>query len=194
MTPIIFFTLGITNTFNIFRIEEELGIEDKYTLTSHENDNEYSALVDTRTFLYVEQITSAIKHDYVLLGHSIARGHESATFGSTSKSDSNGLGERASCEVSILNIFNYFGIIGVLIYFLIFLQASYKAIFCSNNSYLPIIGIYIAFRWTFSWIEDFSRFDLNYLFLWTMIGICYSRQYRQMNNQQFALWIKKIIS
>jgi hypothetical protein len=193
VTPFIFFILGVTHAFNIFRIEEELGIKDKYTFKSHESENEYSALTDTRTFLYVEQITSAIKHDYLLLGHSIARGHESTAFGSTSKSDSNGLGERASCEVSILNIFNYFGVIGVIIYFLIFFQASYKAIFKTNNSYLPIIGIYIAFRWNFSWIEDFSKFDLNYLFLWIMIGICYSPIYRQMNNQQFALWIKNII-
>lgn len=194
ISPFVFFILGITNTFNIFHIEEELGIEDKYTLKSQENADEYSALTDTRTFLYAEQISSAIKHEYLLFGHTIARGHESPTFGSTSKNDSNGLGERASCEVSILNIFNYFGIVGVVIYFFIFFIASYKAIFQTNNSYLPIIGIYIAFRWTFSWIEDFSKFDLNYLLLWIMIGICYSPKYRQMNNQQFTLWIKQIIS
>ena len=78
--PFIFFTLGVTNTFNIFKIEEELGLEDKYTLANSKG-TEYSALIDTRTFLYAEEISSAINNNYVILGRSIARGYDSAAFG-----------------------------------------------------------------------------------------------------------------
>ena len=81
--------------------------------------------------------------------------------------------ERQSCEVSILNIFNYFGLIGVTLYCFIFLQASFLAIYKSRNRIIPVIGLYISFRWLFAFIEDFSRFDLNYMFLWLMIGMCY---------------------
>lgn len=191
--PIILFTLGATGIFNIFKIEEELNLKDTYTMTS-EYGNEYSALVDTRTGLYIEEIESAINNDYVIYGRSIARGYDSQLFGeSINELTQTQRGERGSCETSILNIFNYFGLIGVCIYMLIFWKAAYLAISHSNNSFLPVIGIYVAFRWSFAWIEDFSRFDLNYMFLWILIAICYSPIYRKMNNQEFKQLFNRIL-
>lgn len=195
LAPPIFFTLGATEIFNIFKIEEEFGLDkDKYIRESRTSGTEYSILGDTRTFLYAEEISSALQHNYVLQGRSIARGYDSISFGEgIDKALGIKRGERQSCETSILNIFNYFGIIGVILYLFIFFMAAYKAIFKSKNQYIPIIGIYVAFRWLFAWIEDFSRFDLNYLFLWIMIGICYSPIFRSMNNQEFKSWFKTLI-
>ncbi len=192
ISPIILLILGITNTFNIFKIGEELGIDEKYTMTNSSGEK-YSALTDTRTLLYVEQIESALKHDYVIYGRSIARGHDSALFGDfVDEQTGTSRGERQKCETSILNIFNYFGLVGVLIYFIIFAKASYTAINKSSNSYIPIIGIYVAFRWLYAWVEDFSNFDLNYLFIWIFIGICYSPYFRNMNDIDFKQYIQKI--
>lgn len=184
--PIILFGLGVTGVFNVFNIEKELGLEGKYVMKSADTGDDYSALADTRTFLYVEEITSAMRNNYVIQGRSMARGYDSFYFG---ENDESKRGERASCETSILNIFNYFGVIGVIIYLWIFVSASYKAIAHSKNMYVPIIGVYVAFRWLFGWVEDFSNFDLNYLFLWIMIGICFSEKYRNMTNQEFVGWI-----
>jgi len=193
ITPIIFFILGISSIFNIFNIEEDLGLEGKYELKSSGGEK-YSALTDTRTFLYVEELHSAINNDYVLLGRSIARGYDSILFG---EEIDQAMGikreERQSCETSILNVFNYFGVIGVVIYFIIFFGASFLAIYRSRNVFIPVIGIYVAFRWMFAWIEDFSRFDLNYLFLWIFIGMCYSPVFRNMSNQYFKKWLYNII-
>lgn len=190
--PLILFILGITNTFNIFKIEEELGLKNKYTIQLSDG-SEYSTLTDTRTLLYVEEIQSAIKNDYILLGRSISRGYDSALFGEVID-QATGLKreERQSCETSILNIFNYFGIIGVILYFIIFARASFLAIIQSKNIFISVIGVYVAFRWLFAWIEDFSRFDLNYLFLWIFIGLCYSPTFRSMTNKDFIIWINKI--
>lgn len=193
IAPIIFFILGVTGNFNIFNIEEELGLEGKYEIKSSEG-GEYSALSDTRTFLYVEELQSAINNNYIILGRSIARGYDSASFGDwMDKAMGIKRGERQSCETSILNVFNYFGIVGVIIYFTIFFRASFLAIRRSRNVFLPVIGVYVSFRWLFAWIEDFSRFDLNYLFLWIFIGICYSPIFRNMSNQDFKNWLYKII-
>lgn len=186
--PIVMLGLGVTGVFNVFNIEEELGLEGKYMVKSSNSGEDVSALVDTRTFLYSEEITSAVKNNYVIQGRSMARGYDSSYFGDN---DASKRGERGKCETSILNIFNYFGLIGVIIYFWIFVTASYKAIAHSKNVYVPIIGVYVAFRWLFGWIEDFSNFDLNYLFLWIMISICYSDEYRNMTNQEFIGWIRQ---
>lgn len=192
IAPIIFFILGVTGNFNIFNIEEELGLEDKYEMKDSEGE-EYSALTDTRTFLYVEELKSAINNNYIILGRSIARGYDSLFFGDSIDS-AIGIkrGERQACETSILNVFNYFGIFGVIIYFAIFFRASFLAIHRSQNTFIPVLGVYVAFRWLFAWIEDFSKFDLNYLFLWIFIGICYSPVFRNMSNQDFKKWLNRV--
>ena len=75
----------------------------------------------------------------------------------------------------------------------IFIYSSYLAVFCSKNRYLPVIGIFVAFRWLYGWIEDFSLFNLNYISLWIMIGICFSPIFRNMNNKEFKEWIKLLL-
>lgn len=117
MIPFIFFALGATGIFNVFNADEELGINGKYSMNTSDTED-VSALIDTRTFLYVEEINSAIKNNYVILGNSIARGYDSAFFGHSIDLDlKTNRGERQSCEVSILNVFNYFGLVGCIIYF-----------------------------------------------------------------------------
>lgn len=188
--PIILLVLGVSGVFNIFSIEEEWGLNDKYTIATN-TENEYNALADTRTFLYLEEISSAIKNNYVIFGRSPARGYDSVAFAEADMVKYRS--ERGSCEVSILNVFNYFGLVGVFIYFWIFIQAIYLALNKSNNIFVPIIGTCVAFRWMFAWVEDFSKFDLNYLFLWIMIGICFSPWYRNMSNDEIKNWIKSIM-
>ncbi len=194
ITPVVLFLLAVFGTFNVFNLEEELGIQGEYEIKTYSDTEGSSALADTRTFLYVEELNSAIYNNYTLQGRSIARGYDSVAFGNH-MDEAMGIkrGERQSCEVSILNIFNYFGLIGVVSYFLIFYFASYKAVFDSKNSYVPVVGLYVGFRWMIAWVEDFSRFDLNMLMLFIMIGICYSPLYRNMNDLEFKNWIKTII-
>ena len=193
LAPFVFLVLAVTGIFNILQIDEELGYNGKYTLGKNERGDDVSALQDTRTFLYLEEIQSAMSQNYWLQGNSLARGYRSLYFGDESdRAMGLSRGERQSCEVSILNVFNYFGVIGCVAYFCVFFAASYKAIYKSRNRYVPVIGLYVAFRWSFAWIEDFSKFDLNYLFLWIMIGICFSPLYRNMTNEDFKKWVRSI--
>lgn len=193
--PFIFLGLAITGTFNVFEIEKELGLEDQYMMgSSLEDRDEVSALADTRTFLYAEEIESSIAGDYYIWGNTPARGYLSLAFGQGTDEDL-GIkrGERQSCEVSILNVFNYFGLVGCLLYFIIFITASYLAVYKSENRYIQVIGLYVAFRWLFGFVEDFSRFDLNMMFLWFMIGMCYSKRFRQRTDEEFELWFQFVI-
>ena len=100
--------------------------------------------------------------------------------------------ERFSNEVSVLNVFTWTGLIGVLLYFLVFFRASYLAVNKSNNIYMKIVGLYVAFRWAYAWVEDFNRFDLSNLFLWIMIGMCFSNSFRAMNNLEVKFWVRGV--
>ena len=74
----------------------------------------------------LEVIESAIKNDYVLFGRTPANGYDSIYFGEHLKYD---LGtnkmQRFSSEVSIINIFTWNGLIGTLLYFLVFFISSF---------------------------------------------------------------------
>lgn len=192
--PFVFFYLGVSGIFNVFKMDEYIGGE--YNIKSNSKTDpfeEESLTEDTRTFLYVEVLESALKNDYVFLGRTPARGNDSTSFGDYLKFSLNtGKQERFGNEVSILNIFTWLGLVGVVLYFLIFFRATYLAIKQSNNIFIKLIGLNIAFRWAYGWVEDFSNFDLSNIFLWIMIGMCFSESFRKMTDFEFKIWLHKI--
>lgn len=184
ITPFILLYLGCSGVFNIFKLKE-------YTQEATERNN--NLLVDTRSFLYEEVILSSINNNYIISGRTPTKGYDSKYFVvdqyAAKKNNMKILNERGGCEVSILNIYTYIGLIGVIIYYLIFYSSSYLAIYKSNNIYIKLLGVFITFRWLYAWVEDFNNFDINYVMIWFMIGMCYSTQFRNMNNCQFKKWV-----
>ena len=191
--PITLLFLGISGTFNIF--EELSKNEDKYIEKKIVNGQvvEENLSADTRTFIYEEVIESAVKHNYVIWGRTPARGNDSDIFGTlTAEILKTGKYERHTNELCHPNIFTWLGIIGVILYSLIYLRSSYLAVYKSNNIYIKFLGCFIAFRWAFGWIEDINRFDIANIALWMIIAIGFSTQFRLMENSDFRLWFKKI--
>ena len=191
--PIMLLTLGISGTFNIF--EDLASNEGKYVerkiVDGKVIAEDLSA--DTRTFLYQEVITSALKHHYVIWGRTPARGNDSMLFGKyTAEELKTGKYERHSNEVCHPNVFTWLGLIGVILYSLIYLRSSYLAVYKSNNIYIKYLGCFIAFRWAYGWVEDFNSFDIANLSLWMIIAIGLSKYFRKMNNVEFRLWIRSI--
>jgi len=185
LSPIILLYLGITDTFNVFKINEYVSV------SKDVEDNQLD--VDTRTFLYVEVLSSAYKNDYYMIGRTPARGYDSVYFGDyLAKELGTGKAERFSSEVSIQNIFTWNGIVGVVLYFLVFFMASFQAIYRSNSFFMKMIGLFVAFRWSFAFLEDFTSFSIQYMFLWLLIAMCYSTEFRKMNNIEFTYWIRGI--
>lgn len=193
IAPIVFFILGVTGVFNIFKLDEY--IKGSYYKTEIVKGEvvQLDLKADTRTGIYEEVLLSAIKNDYIIFGRTPARGNDSSLFGyQLNEILKTGKKERFINEVSILNIFTWTGIIGVVLYFLIFFRASYLAINKSNNYFMRLVGLFVAFRWTYAWVEDFTTFDLYYFFLWLMIGMCFSKPFRSMTENEMLLWIKGI--
>ena len=200
LAPFLFLILGLTGVFNIWKMNDYLGdkeilVASSYTTAGNNNTSE-NLKSDTRSFIYEETISSAIVHNYIIQGHSLARGYDSPFFSWMMDRQFAGTvyhkGERQSCEVSILNIFTYMGLIGVCLYGLIFLNAILNVFRYSNNKCLFIIALYVSFRWAFAWMEDFTRFDLNNLYLWVVLSMCYSPYFLQMSDNDFKMWAYNI--
>jgi hypothetical protein len=189
--PWIFLYLGVYNIFNVFEMDEYLGeYKASASLTPEE---EVKLTNDTRTFVYEEVLISAVKDDYWLLGRTPARGYNSDFFGAFQKHVlKTGKMERFSSEVSIHNVFTWTGLVGVVLFMLVFAIAAFLALFRSNSLQLKIIGLFVLFRWIFAFVEDFSRFDLNTVILWLLIGMCFSVEFRSMSDRDIKIWVLSI--
>lgn len=155
------------------------------------------AMVDSRSLLYLDVIDSSIDHNYVIQGRTPARGHDiiySGVLFYREEQDFNDYSrnERHFDEMLFPNIYTWEGIIGVILLSLIYLKASILAVYRSKNNYIKLLGCFIAFRWTFGWIEDTSEFNISSVSLWCMIGMCYSSQIRNMDKMQFKQWIQTL--
>lgn len=191
LAPFVFLTLGIAGIFNVFNMSDYIG-EFKTKGLSNEGDRiELDMAVDTRTFIYEEVIESAVHNNYSVFGRTPARGNDSEVFGSRAF-EFTGRDERLENEVGILNVFTWTGILGVLLYLLIFYRATYLAVNRSENIYAKMLGVYVAFRWLYSWVEDINSFSINYFMLWIMIGLCFSNSFRSMTNYEVTLWVRGI--
>jgi hypothetical protein len=181
--PLIFFTLAITNKYNLF---QEISKDEDYTRINRLGKEE-NLTMDTRTFLYAEVFTSIHNSGNWIIGNSAAGSYQSTWF----YNDGGAIeGKRYGCEVGILNILMRFGIIGVIIYFLLLYNVSYYAIMHSSNILSKMLGLFIAFRWTYSFVEEYTQYDLNFYFFWIAIGLASSVQFRRMNDLEIRKYFE----
>lgn len=189
--PFVLFGLAATGIFNIFKLEENSETELKTEITNSDGElQDENLLADTRTFIYEEVINSSITNGYWLFGRSPARGNDTESF--TDMNLVEGRSERLRNEVGICNVFTWLGLVGVVLYFLIFLRATFLAINKSNNSITKIIGLYVSFRWFNSWIAEITNFDLINLTIWIAIAMCFSPSFRNMTDSELKLWVKGV--
>jgi len=189
--PFSLFILAVSGIFNVFDMDSYIKGDYSYTENTKTGENEDQSFTsDTRTFIYEEEIRSGIIRNTWLFGESAVAGYISETFFESIYTG--GSKGRSASEVGILNIFNSLGLIGVVIYTLVFFYASFLCVNRSRNYICKLLGIFIAFKWFYSWIEEFTDFDMNYFFLWLIIGLCFSESFRTMTNKELTIWVRGI--
>lgn len=185
-------TLGIYNPFEALSNNANLNInfaeaQDK-TGTVIQKANE-----DTRTFIYEGVLATSLKNDSWLIGRTFVRGYEvDQLFGVEAYQiifERTGRMERISCEVGILNPFTWMGLIGLLLYSLMILAPSWYGVFRGRNKYVQCVGIILAFRFMFSFIEEMQTFGWNNITLWLMVAMCISPKFLKMSNNEMKIWI-----
>ncbi|MBN1986985.1 MAG: hypothetical protein JW761_11815 [Prolixibacteraceae bacterium] len=192
--PWILFVLGVTGVFNVFRMNEYIKANYTAETTNAQGEVKKQDITnDSRTFMYEEALQSAKKYDYWLLGRSPARGNETFVF-ADAMLEITGRRERLRNEAGIPNFFTWTGIIGVMFYFFVFYRATYLAVNKSNNIYSKIIGLYTAFHWAYTWVENNGAFGMNTFTICLYLAICFSASFRKMNNLEVKMWARGIFS
>lgn len=179
--PLVLLTLAITGKYNIF---SELGSQEGYTTLNTKGEVE-NLMADTRSGLYRDVLATMEQSENWLMGEGAGGRYQTERF------DYLGDGRgRYGSEVGILNILLYHGLIGVSIYFLLLFTVSYYAIRRSNNTLAQLLGLYIAFRWTYSFVEEFTQYDLNFYFFWITVGLVSSTRFREMSNDDIKQYLE----
>ena len=179
ITPLISLYLAGEGTMDIFQLFSESEFELKI------------GKANTRTFLYQETLWS-MKNQGVnfLFGGGASAGYQSNAFGQL---DPFGGGYmRYRSEVGFLNTLLKSGIIGVIFSILIIFIPAYFAINQSNNDFCKILGCYVVFLWIFSFLENYQYFNVNYFFIYLIIGLCLSNTFRKLSDDQIKDFFKSI--
>lgn len=185
LIPIILLFLFVTNKFNIFGFMGE-----EYSVSIDENTRQLT--VDSRTGIY-KDVTEAIFESnewyvpYIGLG---GNGKVKTTNNGAATIGFENL--RNGQEAGMLNYIQYGGIWGLIAYGVLLLTASYKALFKSRNEFIMMMGLFLLYKFMYSFIEDTLEANAHtyYHFLW--IGMCFNTKLRMMTNQQIKEWIKSI--
>jgi len=179
--PIVILYFAITGIYNPFEKMEE------YQGTMYAGEEDLTA--DTRSILYEETIISAVKNKYIWHGRSLARGNDSWDFETfTSQELKTKKYERYGNEWCHPNIFTWLGLIGVFLFSFIYLKSSYLALYHSNNIWMKLFSMNIAFNWAWGWIENCLGLDILNVGIMMMIAMGFSKQFREMSDKEIEAW------
>lgn len=189
-SPIFFIILGATGIFNIFQIGDSL---DEFIIDDGKG-NTQDVFVDSRTEVYSDVLSQlSIKNAFVFgLG---ASGKTKTHLTNVQNSDFDKVYKegRRGTESGMLNYIQYGGFLGALFYLILFMRASYLAVYRSNNWLIIMIGMWVSFKGFYSFIEDTTVFSVSTIFIFISIGLCFNNELRSLQDDEIkALFRKKL--
>jgi hypothetical protein len=189
--PLLLVGLGTSGIFNVFKMDEYIKGDYEQEVSSNQGKEKEDLKADTRTFIYQNVFFTLNKYDAWLFGRGSAFGDEGIE-GFFEKENKVKVKGRYGNEVGIMDILLWYGLIGVVIYFLVYLRASFVAIYQSKNRYAKAVGLYVAFLWTWSFIWEKPMFETFFMMDLILLGLCFSNRFRGMNDREFHLWVEGI--
>lgn len=179
--PILFLILGLSGTYNIFTFGD---MYDRFVMED-DNGETQDVFVDSRTSIYLDVFNQLDEDKSFLFGLG-ASGKTKTSLTDISYADFDVVYKegRRSTESGMLNYIQYGGLFGGLLYFMLFVKASFLGIYKSNNWLSVMIGLWVAFKGLHSFIEDVPIFTISTVFIFAAIGVCLNKELRLMNDNE----------
>lgn len=193
--PLFFALLAKLQIFNVLNFES-------YVEGDYSTQAVGTLTDDTRTFLYEEAYSSAVKNNYWLWGRTPSYGYDSywikdqLDYGiSQSALDVKGMMPQRGSEVFIVNMFTWCGVIGVFVFFLLYWKIGKLAVLRSNNRFMRVLGLYVGLYWLVSWISHpFFTLNLDYILLYFVMALICNPEMRSMREielkRKLTLYLK----
>ena len=190
LLPIVFLITGFHGIFNPFKMDEYIKGDMTREVKNESGENYDDNLkADTRTFIYTNVSYTMDLYDAWIMGRSPAYGDEGPFGVASDINNETHLRGRYGNEVQIMNILLWYGVIGCLLYFLMYARASFLAIYRSRSIIMKGIGIYVAFLWMWSFIWEITKFEVFFMMNIAFLGVCFSKKYREMTDKDFKQWV-----
>lgn len=189
--PLLFLYLGFSGVFNIFKMSEYINSDLSYTVKSGNELELRDLRTDTRSFIYKNVYFTLNKYDDILWGRSPAYGDEGGTFEDSLVTKLKG---RYGNEVGVMDILLWYGVVGFILYFLLYVRATDLAISRSNNRFSKGLGIYTSFTWLMSFIWEKPLIETFFMTDLILLGLCYSKTFRSMTDHEIESFVRTIFS
>lgn len=195
LIPLALLALGFAGIFNIFQIgqyfDREITLKRESAVDGTAVDS--NVFADSRSEIYREVLETFQEYRCWLAGRTPAHGNETEVFaGLVGTISERGLPERTMNEIGQLNIFMWFGLIGIILQSSIFYIASRHAIAKAPSFFGKAAGLYLAFRWAYGWVEEINNYSLTHLSLWILVGICSSQWITELTDADIRAWITRV--
>jgi len=99
-------------------------------------------------------------------------------------------GYRDSIETDYLNFILKGGVINLGLLLLILIPAIFKGLFYSKNTLSKAAGLWILLWMVCLYPANVTTFTLNYMLVWISVGICYSREIRNLPDEVVKEYFK----
>lgn len=188
--PVFFLFLGLSGIFNVFLIGQSFSD----IKINNENGASQEVFVDSRTPIYVDVFNQLVKDDAILFGLGASGKTETSLLDVKSADFYEIYKEgRRGTESGMLNYIQWGGLIGGLLYFLLFVKASYYGMYKSKNWFCIMLGLWVAYKGLFSFIEDRVVFSISSVFIFIAIGICMNKKIREMDDKVLRRMFKYVL-
>ena len=147
----------------------QLFIQEKFGNTSTANFIIYKS--DTRTFLYKEVLDDLILSENLIFGKGSSGTYYSEYFQNTGDDTDT----RLTVEVGVLSLLLKGGLISLFINLLVFLYASFLAVFkFKENPFMRWIGYFLIVHVLLLFVENLISFNLYNVILWFFVVFSFS--------------------
>lgn len=191
LLPLLLLGMGVSGVFNVFKMDEYINGDYTQEIRSNQGIEKDDLKADTRTFIYQNVFYTLNKYDGWLFGRNTSNGDEGIE-GFFIKEGKITVKGRFGNEVGIMDILLWYGLIGVILYFLIYLRASFIAIYQSKNLYAKAVGLYVASMWAWSFIWEKPMFETFFMMDLIFLGLCFSNKFRNMTDKEIKIWVHGI--
>jgi len=184
--PILLFVLGAVDVFNVFKFIDTKGSSKEIIISS---ESGRILTTDSRTGIYEDALKNLRKKNDWIFGSSATVIYTTHLAESNADWDKGRLG---GSESGFLGFLTFGGVVYASLFFSLCYLSSFFAVHRSNSIAIQLIGIFISFRWLYSFIENTLVFNFTWITLFLAIGIAFSPSFRSMTDAQITNFFKKL--
>jgi hypothetical protein len=184
--PILLLLLGAMGIFNVFEYFEGNA---KVKVIALSDESGRYLVTDSRTGIYEDAFNNLQEKNDWLFGSSATVMIATQLVLSNQDYESGRIG---GSESGFLGLLTFGGIVYASLFFFLCYQSAKLAIMKSNNTIIKLIGVFVAYKWFFSFIELPLMMNFSWIVLFLAMGMTFNRELREMSDKEITEYFGRL--